>query len=59
MLYNKEVWHKYVARDKTKAANWASVPKLPKMTVVGGQNQMPIQTTWSLQRATLSSRTWH
>jgi hypothetical protein len=34
MLYNKEVWHKYAARDKTKAANWASMPAPPKITVV-------------------------
>jgi hypothetical protein len=34
MLYNQEVWHKYAARDKTKAANWAPMPVPPKITVV-------------------------
>jgi hypothetical protein len=34
MLYNKQVWHKYAARDKTKAANWAPMPQPPKVIVV-------------------------
>jgi hypothetical protein len=34
MLYNQEIWHKYAARDKTKAANWAPMPVPPKITVV-------------------------
>jgi hypothetical protein len=34
MLYNKTVWQKYAGRDKTKAANWAPMPKAPKVTVV-------------------------
>jgi hypothetical protein len=34
MLYQKEVWQKYADRDKTKAANWASLPQPPKITVV-------------------------
>jgi hypothetical protein len=34
MLYHKEVWHKYAARDKTKAANWAAIPAAPKISVV-------------------------
>ena len=34
MLYNREVWHKYAARDKTKASNWAPLPQPPKITVV-------------------------
>lgn len=34
MLYDKPVWHKYAARDKTKAANWAPMPAAPKMTVI-------------------------
>jgi hypothetical protein len=34
MLYNKKVWHKYAARDKTQAVNWAPMPMPPKITVV-------------------------
>ena len=34
MLYNKPVWQKYAGRDQVKAANWAPIPKLPKVTVV-------------------------
>jgi hypothetical protein len=34
MLYNKTVWQKWAKRDKTKAANWAPIPKAPKITVV-------------------------
>ena len=29
MLYEKPVWRKYAGRDRTKAANWAPMPKLP------------------------------
>src|SRR5947207_10768080 len=29
MLYDKKVWQKYASRDKTKAANWAPIPKPP------------------------------
>jgi hypothetical protein len=29
MLYEKPVWQKYAKRDKTKASNWAPMPKLP------------------------------
>jgi len=34
MLYDKGVWKKWAARDKTKAANWAPMPTPPKVTVV-------------------------
>ncbi len=34
MLYDKDVWHKYATRDKTRAANWASIPVPPKITVI-------------------------
>ena len=34
MLYNQPAWHKYAGRDKTKAANWAPMPKAPKVTVL-------------------------
>jgi hypothetical protein len=29
MLYEKPVWQKYAGRDKTKASNWAPMPKPP------------------------------
>ena len=34
MLYNKAVWQKYARRDKTKAKNWAPMPKPPAVTVI-------------------------
>ena len=34
MLYNQEIWHKYAAQDKTKAANWAPMPKAPEVSVL-------------------------
>ncbi len=34
MLYDRSIWHKYAARDKTKARNWASLPVPPKLTVI-------------------------
>ena len=34
MLYNRTVWQKYAARDQTKAANWAAVPKAPTVIVI-------------------------
>ena len=34
MLYQRDIWHKYALRDKTKAANWAAMPLPPKTVVV-------------------------
>jgi hypothetical protein len=34
MLYNKTDWQKYAGRDETKAANWAPIPAMPKVTVI-------------------------
>ena len=34
MLYNQAVWHKYAARDQTKASGWAPFPTPPKISVV-------------------------
>ncbi|HWB12327.1 MAG TPA: DUF4965 domain-containing protein [Pirellulales bacterium] len=34
MLYDREVWKKWAARDKTKAAGWAAMPKPPVVTEV-------------------------
>jgi hypothetical protein len=51
MLYNQPVWHKYAARDRTRAANWAPMPKPPTVTtIVPAADQQP--STW---RYTLSA----
>jgi hypothetical protein len=34
MLYDKAVWQKWASRDKTKAANWAPMPKPPVLVTV-------------------------
>ena len=34
MLYDKAIWQKYAKRDLVKAANWAAIPQLPKVTIV-------------------------
>jgi Domain of unknown function (DUF4965)/Domain of unknown function (DUF5127)/Domain of unknown function (DUF1793)/Domain of unknown function (DUF4964) len=34
MLYEKPIWQKYAKRDKTKATNWAVMPKLPGFEAV-------------------------
>jgi hypothetical protein len=34
MLYDKTVWQKYAGQDKTKAANWAPMPKAPVFVTV-------------------------
>ncbi len=45
MLYDKAVWQKWASRDKTKAANWAPMPRPPKVTVVvPAADQQP--ATW-------------
>jgi hypothetical protein len=34
MLYDQAVWRKYASRDKTKASNWAPIPKPPLVKTV-------------------------
>lgn len=34
LLYDNAVWQKWAKRDKTKAKNWAPIPKMPTITVV-------------------------
>ena len=34
LLYDKAVWKKWASRDKTKAANWATIPLMPKITAI-------------------------
>jgi hypothetical protein len=46
VLYDKAAWKKYAERDKTRAANWAPMPSMPKMTaVLPAADQQP--ATWS------------
>jgi hypothetical protein len=42
MLYDQATWKKYASRDKTKASDWAPMPKAPKVTlVVPAADQQP------------------
>jgi hypothetical protein len=51
MLYNPEVWHKYAARDRTQAANWAPMPVPPKLTVVvPAADQQPAMWNYTTTR---------
>lgn len=34
LLYDKAVWKKWASQDKTKAAKWAPMPAMPKVTAV-------------------------
>ena len=46
MLYQREVWQKYAGRDQTMAANWAPMPKAPKLvTIIPAADKQP--TIWS------------
>ncbi|HEX5220592.1 MAG TPA: DUF4965 domain-containing protein [Verrucomicrobiae bacterium] len=46
LLYNKKVWKKWASRDVTRAANWAPMPALPKITaIVPAADKAP--TTWT------------
>ncbi|MEI2725897.1 MAG: DUF4965 domain-containing protein [Verrucomicrobiota bacterium] len=45
LLYDKAVWKKWASRDKTKAANWAPIPSMPKITaIVPAADKQP--ATW-------------
>ncbi len=45
LLYDKTVWKKWASRDKTRAANWAPIPAMPKITaIVPAADQQP--ATW-------------
>lgn len=45
MLYDKSVWDKWASRDRTKATNWAAIPKPPVIhEVVPAADQSP--ATW-------------
>ncbi len=56
MLYDKATWQKYAGQDKTKAANWAPMPKAPVfVTVVPTAKEKA--ATWSYT-TTRPSRRW-
>ncbi len=45
LLYDKPTWSKWASRDQTKAANWAPIPKVPKLeTVIPAADTQP--QTW-------------
>jgi hypothetical protein len=51
MLYDKPVWHKYAKRDKTKAANWAPMPKPPVLVTVAPTAQdEPVTWRYTTQK---------
>ncbi len=51
MLYDKAVWKKYAGRDKTKAANWAPMPKPPVLVTVAPTAQdEPVTWRYTTQR---------
>jgi hypothetical protein len=50
MLYDKGTWQKYARRDRTKATNWAPMPKAPQLiTVVPTAREKA--ATWSYTTA--------
>ncbi len=50
MLYDKAVWKKYASHDRTKASNWAPMPKAPQLiTVVPTAREKA--ATWSYTTA--------
>ena len=46
MLYDKAVWKKYAGRDKTKAANWAPIPRPPAMRTVTATAREDADMEW-------------
>ncbi len=51
MLYNQPVWAKWAARDQTKAANWAPMPKQPEVrVVVPAADKAPATWRYTTQR---------
>ena len=51
MLYDKAVWKKYAKRDKTKAADWAPMPKPPVLVTVAPTAQdQPVTWRYTTQR---------
>ncbi len=50
MLYDQVEWKKWAGRDTTRAANWAPLPKPPKVVVVVPTSERePVQWRYSTQ----------
>jgi len=53
MLYDKNVWHKYARRDKTKAGKWAPLPKPPVLVTVAPTAQdEPVAWRYTTEKPT-------
>jgi hypothetical protein len=51
MLYDKELWAKYAARDKVQASNWAPMPKAPRtVTLVPTSEREPATWRYTTER---------
>jgi hypothetical protein len=51
LLYDKAVWKKWASRDKTRAANWAPIPKAPTVvTVVPAADKKSATWQYTLNR---------
>lgn len=51
MLYDKEGWKKWAARDVTKAAGWAPMPKAPEITtMIPAADQSPAPWRYTTNR---------
>ena len=51
MLYDRGVWQKWAKRDQTKAANWAPMPRPPKVvTVVPAADTAQVQWRYTVSR---------
>ncbi len=52
MLYDKAAWRKYAGRDKTKAANWAPIPRPPvtRMVTPTAREDANIEWRYTTQR---------
>jgi hypothetical protein len=46
MLYDKTVWRKYARRDKTKAANWAQIPRPPATRTIAPTAREDANIEW-------------
>ncbi len=51
LLYDKSTWNKWASRDKTKASNWAPMPKPPVVTeVVKTASESPSEWSYTTTR---------
>ena len=53
LLYNPEVWSKWAHRDVTKAANWAPMPRAPKVvTIVPAADRAEVKWRFTFNKPT-------